>query len=256
MAPQGGLKLCSFNIRNSDADDGPNSWAHRAETLVKLLRKLDADIFGLQEVLQDQLDLILDALPSYVSVGIGRIDGACEGEFAPILFRTDPVTLTDYEWFWLSETPEIPASKSWDTACERICTRCDFTFKGRPFRVYNTHLDHISQLARHKSVELILSRNDDRPTVVMGDFNALPADPPIQAMLKAGFEDSLRNRSQSTFHAWGTEEYGQIDYIFARGIALEHSWVVTDELDGRNASDHYPVLATLAVKTGSDCEPQ
>lgn len=239
------LRICSFNIRNGDADDGPNSWPHRVGTVVEFLRRIDADIFGLQEVLSYQLEMILDALPNYVSVGVGRLDGSCEGEYSPILFRKDRLKLGVSGWFWISESPEIAASKSWDTACERICTWCDLDFEGHSVRVMNTHLDHVSSKAREKGAELIVSRTADIPTVVMGDFNALPWEPPVQCLVAAGFVESLGDKSTSTFHNWQTEEYGQIDYIFFRGISLHRSWVFTEKVDARDASDHYPVVAIL-----------
>lgn len=242
------MSICSFNIRNGDADDGPNSWPHRANTVIQLLQQIDADVFGLQEVLETQLDAILDSLPRYASIGVGRIDGALEGEFAPIVFRTDRLKLEDYGWFWLSETPEIPNSKSWDTACERICTWCDFSLKGNTFRVMNTHLDHISEQARLEGARLILSRSNEIPTVIMGDFNALPDEAPIQALRSSGFVDSLERKSQSTFHNWATEDYGQIDYIFVRGLKFDWSWVIDKKQNGRDASDHYPVVATVRFR--------
>lgn len=246
MSPETGpasppLKVCSFNIRNGDADDGPNSWPHRAQTVVDLLREIDADIFGLQEVMDYQLDFILQQLPEWGFVGVGRIDGDREGEFAPILYRKRFFQPKEQGWFWLSETPEIRGSKAWDTACERICTWADFG----GFRFYNTHLDHVSEEAQRRGVELILSRMDAGPTIVVGDFNVLPTDPPIRAMLDAGFADAIKPASQSTFHNWRTEVYGQIDYIFARGFRSMSAQVWVEPRNGRDASDHFPVVADM-----------
>lgn len=233
------LKICSFNIRNGDADDGPNSWHHRADTVVQLLQQIDADIFGLQEVMNYQLDHILKGLPDHSSIGVGRIDGQREGEFAPILYKPTVLNLIESGWFWLSEEPEKPGSKSWDTACERICTWADFG----DFQIYNTHLDHVSAEAQFKGTQLILSRMSDRPTILMGDLNVLPDDPTIAAIRERGFEDAIGPVSQSTFHNWGTENYGQIDYIFTRGFEAKSPAILIEKLNDRNASDHYPVVA-------------
>ncbi len=234
------LKLCSFNIRNGDADDGPNSWPYRAQTVVDTLREIDADLFGLQEVMDYQLEFILERLPEWGFVGVGRIDGEREGEFAPILYRKDLFQPVEQGWFWLSETPEVPGSVAWDTACERICTWADFG----GFRFYNTHLDHVSAEAQRRGVELILSRVGEGRAIVVGDFNVLPSDPPIRAMREAGFTDAIEPVSQSTFHNWRTEEYGQIDYIFTRGFQAESAQILVEPRNGRDASDHFPVVAT------------
>lgn len=239
------FKVCSFNIRNGDADDGPNSWPHRADTVVQFLRQIDADIFGLQEVMDYQLTYILKGLPDHSSIGVGRIDGQSEGEFAPILYKPAILNLVESGWFWLSEEPENPGSQSWDTACERICTWADFG----DFQVFNTHLDHISAEARFKGTQLILSRMSDKPTILMGDLNVLPNDPTITAIEKQGFKDAISPVSQSTFHNWGTEEYGQIDYIFTRGFETRTPAILTNKLNARDASDHYPIVAKVQLSS-------
>lgn len=238
------LKICSYNIRNGDADDGPNSWLYRANTVVQLLQQIDADIFGLQEVMDYQLNHILKGLPDYSSIGVGRIDGQQEGEFAPILFRTSQLNLIESGWFWLSEEPEQPGSSSWNTACERICTWADFG----DFQVFNTHLDHISAEAQFKGTQLILSRMSNIPTILMGDLNVLPDDPTIKLIKDKGFDDAISPVSASTFHNWGTEEYGQIDYIFIRGLEPSSPAIHTAQLNGRDASDHYAVSTNLSYK--------
>jgi hypothetical protein len=35
------------------------------------------------------------------------------GEFVPIFYRKDRLTLRSVEHFWLSETPDVPGSISW-----------------------------------------------------------------------------------------------------------------------------------------------
>lgn len=244
MESRSSLKICSFNIRNGDADDGSNSWPHRADTVVQLLQKIDADIFGLQEVMDYQLDHILHCLPDYFPIGVGRIDGRREGEFAPILYRKSRLGIGGMGWFWLSEDPTFPGSQSWNTACERICTWADFG----DFQVYNTHLDHISAEAQFKGTQLVLSRMSNKPTIFMGDLNVLPDDPTIKAIQEQGFQDAINPISQSTFHNWGTEEYGQIDYIFVRGLEASDPKIHTAQLNGRDASDHYAVSTRVNYK--------
>jgi endonuclease/exonuclease/phosphatase family metal-dependent hydrolase len=234
------LRVATYNIRNGDADDGPNSWPLRKELTVECIRDLDASIIGLQEAMSYQLDYIMNALPDYAFVGVGRIDGAKEGEFAPILYRKAELQPSDAGWFMLSETPEVPGSTSWNTACERICTWADF---GR-LNVFNTHLDHISEEARSKGVELILSRIKGH-ALVMGDFNDCPGDVPVQRMIESGFADACAGEDTFTFHDWGRAEGGRIDYIFGRGVMVSDGTVHAKARNGRHGSDHFPVSALI-----------
>jgi endonuclease/exonuclease/phosphatase family metal-dependent hydrolase len=236
------LRIATFNVRNGDADDGANSWPLRKNRLSKFLRDLDADILGLQEVMAYQLDFILGELGGYQAVGVGRIDGKSRGEFAPILYRK-PLNLVTWGYFWLSESPEIAGSASWDTACERICTWAQFD----SLKVANTHLDHISGLAREMGIRLVLERVGDSDLVV-GDFNSLPSEPPVQLMREAGFFDLGEQSPDSTFHDWGRIDGGRIDFLFAgsrvRGVGgrLARSLAV----DGY-VSDHHAVVAEIDV---------
>ncbi len=87
--------------------------------------------------------------------------------------------------FWLSETPDVVGSKSWDTACTRICTWARLTDRvtGRQFVIFNAHLDHKSAAARENRMKLILRRIPDLarglPVILTGDLNATPKSAPI-----------------------------------------------------------------------------
>ena len=82
------LTVMSFNIRYGTANDGDNHWLKRREQLFALLREQQADVVGLQEALHGQIDEILQAVPGYDYVGVGRSDGRRAGEYAAILYRT------------------------------------------------------------------------------------------------------------------------------------------------------------------------
>ena len=59
---------------------------------------------------------------------------------------------------------------------------------GRRLRVFNTHFDHVSPLARSLGARLILeqihrfNQTDPLPTIVMGDFNAKPNSKAVRIM--------------------------------------------------------------------------
>src|SRR5688572_19623664 len=65
------LTVISFNIRYGTAKDGDNEWRHRRTSVFDVLREQDADLIGLQEALDFQIDEILAAAPVYASIGVG-----------------------------------------------------------------------------------------------------------------------------------------------------------------------------------------
>jgi hypothetical protein len=81
------LKVCSFNIRFDNPADGFNNWENRRKAVVSFLAVESLDIFGLQEVLKNQLDYIEKSLPDYTRIGVGRDDGISAGEYAPVFFQ-------------------------------------------------------------------------------------------------------------------------------------------------------------------------
>jgi len=137
------LKVMTFNIRYDNPSDGVFSWSNRKELVFDLIRDENPDIVGFQEVLESQANELEKALPGYSWYGVGREDGIHKGEFAPVFYRTDRFTSVSEETFWLSETPGIPGSMSWGTACTRICSlvRLQDHVTGTCLYIFNTHFD-------------------------------------------------------------------------------------------------------------------
>lgn len=251
----------SFNIRYGTANDGPNHWDLRRDFVVDVLREQQADVIGVQEALYPQLEYLLEALPEYAMVGVGRDDGSRAGEFACILYRRALLNVGRSGTFWFSETPDVVASTSWGNRITRICTWAECTAAdGRRFAVYNVHLDHESQPSRERSVALlratIAERHPRLPVLVTGDFNAGETNPAVLAMSAGGaFRDAFRVRHPEaspvgTFTAFqhGQVNGDKIDYVFASPawVVLEAD-IVRTARDGRYPSDHFPVTARLRL---------
>ncbi|MBO7621895.1 MAG: hypothetical protein J6T06_15395, partial [Victivallales bacterium] len=153
--PESLLRLASYNIR-TPCDKAPNDWASRQPRLLALLNRHDIAIAGLQEAMKMQIDGILSE-GSWDYTGVAREDGVEKGEYSCIIYRKDRFICHGSKTFWLSETPDVAGSLSWDTACTRICTWATFTDKktGLEFTHFNTHLDHRSKLAQINGVKLI-----------------------------------------------------------------------------------------------------
>ena len=255
------LKVMSFNIRFGTAKDGVNQWDARKVLLVDVLRKEGPDVIGVQEALYPQLAYIMEALPEYAMVGVGRDDGVRAGEYASILYRRAKLSVSRSDTFWFSDTPERVASTSWGNTITRICTWAQLATKeGRPFYVYNVHLDHRSQPSREKSVALLRARIEARdpkaPVVVTGDFNAGETNPAVAAMLDGGaYRDTFRVKHPDaspvgTFTGFKVGQVAgeKIDYVFATDEwEVVDAAIVRTSRRNRYPSDHFPVTATLRL---------
>lgn len=113
--------LISYNIRNSGANDGINSWENREGLTVNMINQERPDLICMQEVLNDQLNFVYDELPDYDFIGVGRDDSVRRGEIMAIFYRNDLYELLGNGNFWLSETPD-KVSRGWDGVCRRMVT--------------------------------------------------------------------------------------------------------------------------------------
>ena len=257
------LAAMSFNIRYGTANDGENRWPLRREFLIDVMREQAADVVGLQEALDFQIDEITAALPVYGVIGVGRDDGGRKGEYSAILFRRDRFQVSDAGTFWFSDTPDVIASKSWGNRITRICTWARLVDRdGRAFWHYNVHLDHESQPSRERSAALLRKRIDERrlpqePVVITGDFNAGEKNPAVATMTAAGtFVDTFRvkhpdEKSVGTFSAFDIAKTGveKIDYVFVpAGTEVMRAEIVRAHRNGRTPSDHFPVVAHIRFR--------
>jgi len=227
------VDVMSFNIRYGSANDGANKWSARKELVFDVIRANAPDVVGLQEALRFQIDDIRKGAPAYAEIGEGR-EGGEQGEYSAILYNRIRFDVAASGTFWLSDTPELP-SAHWGNTCIRICTwvRLIDRKTKTAFYHYNTHLDHMSQRSREKSVRLIVQRIRQRqyndPFVLTGDFNAGEDNPAI-LYLKGGdpadkqmpllMVDTFRvlhpeEKTVGTFNGFeGVTTGAKIDYIF------------------------------------------
>ena len=142
------VNVMTFNIRYNNPGDGADAWPHRKDMVADVIRK-QADIAGLQEAQFDQIEDLEKRLPNFKWYGVGRDDGKKKGEFCPIFYRADRFEVLQKQTLWLSETPEVPGSKGWDTAITRLMTMVQFkeTKSGARFWMINTHFDHRGPVA-------------------------------------------------------------------------------------------------------------
>lgn len=212
--PRDAVKVGTYNIRlsgaNGSADRGtPNAWKERKEDLLELVRKLDLDVFGLQEVCPDQAKFLRDNLAGYEFVGEHRNADRTSGEASPVCYRKSRFEALGKGTFWLSETPDTPGLKGWGAACPRVCSYLILRDRstGRKFCFANTHTDHRSALAREKGMLLVIERMKEFgkgvPIVFTGDHNCRETEVPAMAV-SAILKDALYASEKPPLGSWRT----------------------------------------------------
>jgi endonuclease/exonuclease/phosphatase family metal-dependent hydrolase len=254
------MKILTCNIRCFGAEDGENNWEHRKDLCADVIRAQSPDVICFQEMWAEQYADVSRALGEFRSYGMadtasGRHPQNC------IFYRADLYTVVSAGGYWLSQTPHVPGSKSWESCCVRLANwvRLQERASGREVRVVNTHLDHVGQSAREHQARLVSEDTSaypaDYPQLLTGDMNCDCTNRAIQAFKEVGWSDTYglvhgTENPGHTYHAFVGEEHqpeiGKMDWIFVKGamkaVAAE---VIKDSRDGRFPSDHYFVSATL-----------
>ena len=250
-----GLMVMSYNIRNSDAEDGTNSWQYRYPATALMIDDQKPDVIGLQEVLYEQFQYLKSAFDkSYSLIGVGREDAKKKGEIMAIMYNKNTTTVTKWGTFWLSDTPDTP-SQGWDGACIRCATWAVMKDKtsGKKYLVVNTHLDHQGAEAQKNGVKLIVSKmaelnTEGLPVIITGDFNleaGSPALMPLQNAMNNARSTAVVTDDHFSYNGWGKAQ-STIDFIWYKDLSCTKFETVTKPYYERTfISDHFPVKATF-----------
>jgi endonuclease/exonuclease/phosphatase family metal-dependent hydrolase len=244
------LHVATLNIRNL-----ADRWFERLPLLLADMAALQADLLGLQEVVYPmQQDRLLGA------AGEGRY-GATRGwagrpEYGNSLLVREPLVAT--------ETDRVDLA--WNRSAQRSIVRLP---GGSSVLVVVTHLHHLSpdEGIRDEQTTSILEWLDEGPTadaaILMGDFNADPAEPAPNRLRGAGFLSAYAAANgaepavtwPSGLQAPMLDTEGEpecLDYIWVRGSArVESARLTFDRPDTADPtlypSDHFGIAAWLEI---------
>lgn len=279
------LRVLNYNVRYSLGDNTHpvRNWKCRRKDFCHNIERENPDIITFQEVLPDQRAFLERRFQDYSFVGDGRSADRMNGEASPVAWRKSRFEVVKKGNFWLSETPDVPGSKSWNAAFPRICSYAVLEDKatGRRFCVANTHTDHKSEEAREKGMLCIIERMEEfgggAPIIFTGDHNCLEFEKPALAVSKI-LKDSLylsetppEGPWRSCNHwAWREKEVTiaqalakpvqersargddteHIDYIYVSpGTRVLDYRVLATPRPGMKEypSDHFPVVTTVIL---------
>ena len=281
------LRVMTFNLLTSTKKQRSHPWRLRKRSVARVFRHLQPDVVGTQEANLSQLRELAELLPDYDFIGEGNLGRLAAGQsnnwYCAIFYRRDRVRPADTnkESYWLSPTPDVPASQFHLGTRPRLVTWQTFELiaTGQIFVFGTTHLEAVNAWHRQKSASMlreyvdrkVAELGDDTPVFLTGDFNAVAESPEIRAMSAHGggrqklydvWEEAGATTAQAgaTFRGLGLRDRvgrlllgpRRIDYVFYRPqleVASVHR-VDFDELVSRECtlpSDHYPVVADFQL---------
>lgn len=278
------VRAGSYNIRCETTNDtGDMTWNSRKGSLVSLVKKMNCDVIGFQEVKDSQKTYLADKLTGYTFYA-GKESGS--SEYMDIAYKTDRFDRLGGGTFWLSSTPD-KQSKFSESEYYRICTwvlLCDKTTSGK-LLFASTHLDLVKEV-RLKQMKVVLNfvakyLADKINVVVVGDMNENENDAAVMEAAKVFVDSAIEAKSVSgpwrTFNNWtyvapgseptaeyaltlpvsnrnpvksGGNNHKRIDFIFASELTAVDSYVVRNDTQTSKEvypSDHYPIYSDLVL---------
>eukprot|EP01126_Amoeba_proteus_P040632 TRINITY_DN4340_c0_g1_i22.p1 TRINITY_DN4340_c0_g1~~TRINITY_DN4340_c0_g1_i22.p1 ORF type:complete len:266 (+),score=49.94 TRINITY_DN4340_c0_g1_i22:384-1181(+) len=259
----------SFNIGRDDHESTKFPWVHRITKVKHLILSRSADLIGLQEVLDHQLEDLKGLLPSYACV-MGSVGGQvnCD-QRTPLFFKKDRFKVLSAGHLSLPpasvHSGDGGAGGDYCILSKPTCTWVCFTdfhslHPEDRLTVYNTHLDYLNKNLREEAIEIILqhiSQNLQQYDKIffLGGFDMLPTDTnmvKISHVLNNCWEttEKAKKRMVPSFHNWQVSlSCGfPTDFIFYGGECGCVGYDVVEDRErdwgrvGMLASHHRPIL--------------
>lgn len=257
------IKVMTYNIRCGYCEDSSsvNNWSNRKYLVVYLIKSHHPDLIGLQEAEMFQVNELIEMLDEYDWYGVSREDGKEGGESTAILYRKKRFTLEEKQTLWLSETPGL-VSKGWDAAFKRTITiiKLKDIVSSKEFYYFNTHFDHLGEVARTESSKLIVNEigkyDTDYPVILTGDLNYTSSSEGYKIITSKLFDSKYISKTESvggniTFNGFGNDIQpdNKIDFIFVNDkVEVLNHIIDTTTFNGLFPSDHYLVISEIKLK--------
>ena len=247
------VRIMTFNLLYKG--NGEHAMENRTGIAAQTIAEYLPDSLGVQEATPAWMEALTHQLPEYSFVGVGREDGKALGEYTAVFYLTAKYKMIDTDNFWLSDTPQIP-SKSWGSNLNRVCTWAvlENLITGERYAHINTHLDNRGEPECKKGIDMLLEKaaGFQMPVVCTGDFNLKENSGFYKYLMNGVLLDtkfaSPDTMNHPTSHGFDLSAHGDdiIDYILVnkRLNPLVYR-VVTEGINGKPVSDHYPVYSDL-----------
>jgi len=227
------------------------NWPARLPLIIEALRQIDADVIGLQEVLQDGERLPNQAGTIAQALGYDWTFSSVDAADQPRRYGNAVLTrlpILRQDWKALAPLDDY-----------RTALRVRVDLQGQAVDVVATHLHHTPEggAIRQRQVADLLAwlPTDGRPRIILGDFNAPISAPELAALRPDGVVSALpaaypELANATTLNAAMGHRSEQIDHILVdtRRFSVVSAQIFADRATrGIWPSDHFGVAATVTL---------
>lgn len=253
------LNFISVNIRFNNPHDGVNAWPHRRAYLAETLLKHNPHVIATQEGRLDQLKELETELKDFELMAPHRC-WINERMYPSFFVKKNTFSIVSSFDKWLSETPDIAGSKSFESTFPRLMTGLILKplAAKTEFFLINTHFDHIKSSTRIEQAKVLCQEVRaqllaHQSLILLGDYNDSPISEP-RAQIESCFpqlRDSwteFNSVEETSHHGFNSEinAGSRIDWILVdKKLEVTECYLDKSHQGELYPSDHYPVIAKI-----------
>jgi len=257
--------IVSSNIRYAEPQDKYHDWNYRKDLLVNILVNDNPCIISTQEGWYWQIRELEYLIYPYKLAEDHR-EWNKNRMYPCIFYDQKLIKVLNSGDLWLSETPTIPDSSSFDSAYPRLFTWIKGQIENTTFMLINVHFDHILESTRIEQAKVLSNQinrlnTENLPIILMGDFNDSPTSDTRKIIMNniSNLYDpwiTKKLEEQTSTHFFTGETNGdRIDWILLNKsfkttkIWMDNSYKENGCPDSSHLypSDHYPVKCQITI---------
>jgi endonuclease/exonuclease/phosphatase family metal-dependent hydrolase len=237
------IKVISWNIWGGKNRDG----------VISFLKTQNADIIALQEVTTREKNGIEEHDAEKIAEELGYECYFANAFTTDRHFPTYSIGNAILSKFPIKSPQNLILSdlsdyKKNSTTEPRTAVRCVIEIEGTELHIFSTHLGYSETLLatplQQKQLESLLPHIPESKSILLGDFNSISESEIIkQIELKLHHTDMQLDKISWTNYKSDPAETYRIDYIFTTSDLNSDVFALGES----NASDHFPLIATLSI---------
>ena len=254
--PEGVIRIMTYNVHFWMGPKRQNDFENKGNDIVMMINSINPDIICLQEVqIDDSIgwNTIKTKFDKNYVVSEKYFCSADWSKFGNMIIYKKDIQFKNYriiDHIGIQADTEITEGKTSSRKIEKRCAiACDINIYNKNYTIYSVHLEVENEKDRIDLTQKIIedikkNRDDNKISIVLGDFNSTRKEQPYKLMNENQMIDSYNFKGipPPLYTTWtGTE----IDFIFLDSSKITKSSVLGTFVVHTPLSDHLPLFIDL-----------